>query len=101
MNTAQEAIGKTDEWKIEGVSSCIFNRHQELDKRVTAAEVGTAPDGRPLAPEPAQERKTSGRKDQLARMLDLAGPPDPAVHNLETEAAGHDSRPLCFYTVTD
>ena len=48
----------------------IFNRHQELDKRVTAAEVGTAPmDDLSLV---KLKKEKLWAKDQLARMMDSA-----------------------------
>ncbi|MEJ8568962.1 YdcH family protein [Elongatibacter sediminis] len=46
----------------------IFNRHQELDKRVTAAETGTAP-MEDLALTQLKKEKLWA-KDQLARMMD-------------------------------
>jgi uncharacterized protein len=46
----------------------VFNRHQELDKRVTAAEVGTAP-MEDLALNQLKKEKLFA-KDQLARMMD-------------------------------
>jgi len=46
----------------------VFNRHQELDKRVTAAEVGTAP-MEDLALNQLKKEKLWA-KDQLARMMD-------------------------------
>jgi len=46
----------------------IFNRHQELDKRVTAAELGTAP-MEDLALSKLKKEKLYA-KDRLARMLD-------------------------------
>jgi len=46
----------------------VFNRHQELDKRVTAAEVGTAP-MEDLALNQLKKEKLYA-KDQLARMMD-------------------------------
>jgi uncharacterized protein YdcH (DUF465 family) len=46
----------------------IYNRHQELDKRVTAAEVGTAP-MEDLALNQLKKEKLWA-KDQLARILD-------------------------------
>ena len=46
----------------------VFNRHQELDKRVTAAEIGAAPmEG--LALNQLKKEKLWA-KDQLARMMD-------------------------------
>jgi uncharacterized protein YdcH (DUF465 family) len=48
----------------------VFNRHQELDKRVTAAEVGTAP-MEDLALMQLKKEKLFA-KDQLARMMDVA-----------------------------
>ena len=48
----------------------VFNRHQELDKRVTAAEVGTAP-MEDLALNQLKKEKLWA-KDQLARMMDTA-----------------------------
>ena len=49
----------------------IYNRHQELDKRVTAAEIGTAP-MEDLALNKLKKEKLRA-KDQLARMMDAAG----------------------------
>ena len=46
----------------------VFNRHQELDKRVTAAEVGTAP-MEDLALNQLKKEKLWA-KDKLARMMD-------------------------------
>lgn len=46
----------------------MFNRHQELDKRVTAAEVGTAP-MEDLALTQLKKEKLWA-KDQMARMMD-------------------------------
>ena len=46
----------------------VFNRHQELDKRVTAAEVGTVP-LEDLALIQLKKEKLWA-KDQLARMMD-------------------------------
>jgi uncharacterized protein YdcH (DUF465 family) len=46
----------------------IYNRHQELDKRVTAAEVGTAP-MEDLALNQLNKEKIWA-KDQLARIMD-------------------------------
>lgn len=46
----------------------LFNRHQELDKRVTAAEIGTAPLD-DLALTRLKKEKLMA-KDQLARMMD-------------------------------
>ncbi len=46
----------------------VFNRHQELDKRVTAAEVGTVP-LEDLALNQLKKEKLWA-KDQLARMMD-------------------------------
>jgi uncharacterized protein YdcH (DUF465 family) len=46
----------------------VFNRHQELDKRVIAAEVGTAP-MEDLALNQLKKEKLWA-KDQLARMMD-------------------------------
>jgi len=46
----------------------VFIRHQELDKRVTAAEVGTAP-MEDLALNQLKKEKLWA-KDQLARMMD-------------------------------
>jgi uncharacterized protein len=48
----------------------IYNRHQELDKRVTAAEVGTAP-MEDLALIKLKKEKLWA-KDRLARMMDTA-----------------------------
>jgi len=48
----------------------LFNHHQELDKRVTAAEVGAVPlDDRSLT---QLKKKKLMAKDQLARMMDSA-----------------------------
>jgi len=49
----------------------FFNRHQELDKRVTAAEIGTAP-MEDLALTKLKKEKLWA-KDQLARIMDAAG----------------------------
>ncbi len=46
----------------------VFNRHQELDKRVIAAEIGTAP-MEDLALSQLKKEKLWA-KDQLARMMD-------------------------------
>jgi uncharacterized protein YdcH (DUF465 family) len=46
----------------------IYNRHQELDKRVTAAEVGSAP-MEDLALNQLKKEKLWA-KDQLARIMD-------------------------------
>ena len=46
----------------------IFNRHQELDKRVTAAETGTAP-MEDLALTQLKKEKLWA-KDRLARIMD-------------------------------
>ncbi len=46
----------------------MFNRHQELDKRVTAAEVGTAPMEDMALTQLKKEKLWA--KDQLARMMD-------------------------------
>jgi len=48
----------------------VFNRHQELDKRVTAAELGTAP-MEDLALNKLKKEKLWA-KDQLARMMDAS-----------------------------
>jgi uncharacterized protein YdcH (DUF465 family) len=48
----------------------IYNKHQELDKRVTAAEIGTAP-MEDLALNKLKKEKLRA-KDQLARMMDAA-----------------------------
>jgi uncharacterized protein YdcH (DUF465 family) len=49
----------------------IYNRHQELDKRVLAAEIGTAP-MEDLALNKLKKEKLLA-KDKLARILDMAG----------------------------
>jgi uncharacterized protein YdcH (DUF465 family) len=49
----------------------IYNRHQELDKRVTAAEIGTAP-MEDLALNKLKKEKLWA-KDKLARIMDSAG----------------------------
>jgi uncharacterized protein len=49
----------------------IYNRHQELDKRVTAAEFGTAP-MEDLALIKLKKEKLWA-KDRLARIMDSAG----------------------------
>jgi uncharacterized protein YdcH (DUF465 family) len=49
----------------------IYNRHQELDKRVTAAEIGTAP-MEDLALNKLKKEKLLA-KDKLARIMGLAG----------------------------
>ena len=46
----------------------VFNRHQELDKRVTAAEVGTAPMEDLALNQLKKEKRWV--KDKLARMMD-------------------------------
>lgn len=46
----------------------VYNRHQELDKRVTAAEIGAAP-MEDLALNQLKKEKLFA-KDQLARMMD-------------------------------
>jgi uncharacterized protein YdcH (DUF465 family) len=46
----------------------LFNHHQELDKQVTAAELGTAP-MEDLALIKLKKQKLRA-KDQLARMMD-------------------------------
>ena len=46
----------------------VYNKHQELDKRVTAAELGTAP-MEDLALMQLKKEKLWA-KDQLARMMD-------------------------------
>lgn len=46
----------------------IYNRHQELDKQVTAAEIGTAP-MEDLALNQLKKEKLWA-KDQLARIMD-------------------------------
>jgi uncharacterized protein YdcH (DUF465 family) len=46
----------------------VYNKHQELDKRVTAAELGTAPMD-DLALYQLKKEKLWA-KDQLARMMD-------------------------------
>jgi len=48
----------------------IYNRHQELDKRVAAAETGTAP-MEDLALNQLKKEKLWA-KDKLARIMDLA-----------------------------
>ena len=48
----------------------IYNRHQELDKRVTAAEVGTAP-MEDLALNQLK-KENLWAKDQLARIMDAS-----------------------------
>lgn len=48
----------------------VFNRHQELDKRVTEAEIGTAP-MEDLALMKLKKEKLWA-KDQLARMMDAS-----------------------------
>ena len=45
----------------------IYNRHQELDKRVAAAETGTAPMGDMALNQMKKEKLWA--KDQLARMM--------------------------------
>jgi uncharacterized protein YdcH (DUF465 family) len=49
----------------------IYNRHQELDKKVTAAELGTAP-MEDLALNQLKKEKLWA-KDQLARIMDSEG----------------------------
>jgi uncharacterized protein YdcH (DUF465 family) len=48
----------------------IYNRHQELDKKVTAAEIGTAPMA-DLALNKLKKEKLWA-KDQLARIMNEA-----------------------------
>jgi uncharacterized protein YdcH (DUF465 family) len=48
----------------------IYNRHQELDKKVTAAEIGTAP-MEDLALNKLKKEKLWA-KDQLARIMNEA-----------------------------
>lgn len=48
----------------------IYNRHQELDKRVTAAEAGTAP-MEDLALNQLKKEKLWA-KDQLARIMEAS-----------------------------
>lgn len=48
----------------------IYNRHQELDKKVTAAETGTAPMA-DLALNKLKKEKLRA-KDQLARIMDAS-----------------------------
>lgn len=48
----------------------VYNRHQELDKRVTEAEIGTAP-MEDLALIKLKKEKLWA-KDQLARMMDAS-----------------------------
>jgi uncharacterized protein YdcH (DUF465 family) len=50
----------------------IYNRHQELDKRVSAAETGTAP-MEDLALNQLKKEKLWA-KDQLARIMDATRP---------------------------
>jgi len=50
--------------------SRIYHRHQELDKRVTAAEAGTAP-MEDLALNKLKKEKLWA-KDQLARIMDAS-----------------------------
>ncbi len=50
----------------------IYNRHQELDKRVSAAETGTAP-MEDLALNQLKKEKLWA-KDQLARIMDTNRP---------------------------
>ena len=49
----------------------IYNRHQELDKRVTAAEVGTAPMADLALVQLKKEKLWA--KDHLARIMDSNG----------------------------
>lgn len=46
----------------------VYNKHQELDKRVTAAELGTAPMDDLALMQLKKEKLWA--KDQLARMMD-------------------------------
>lgn len=46
----------------------VYNKHQELDKRVTAAELGTAPMDDMALHQLKKEKLFA--KDQLARMMD-------------------------------
>lgn len=48
----------------------VYNQHQELDKRVTAAELGTAP-MEDLALNQLKKEKLWA-KDRLARMMDAS-----------------------------
>lgn len=48
----------------------IYNRHQKLDKQVTAAELGTAPMG-DLALNQLKKEKLFA-KDKLARIMDTS-----------------------------
>jgi len=50
----------------------IYNRHQELEKRVTAAEIGTAP-MEDLALNQLKKEKLWA-KDQLVRIMDSTQP---------------------------
>jgi uncharacterized protein YdcH (DUF465 family) len=49
----------------------LFNHHQQLDKRVTAAELGTAPMG-DMALNQLKKEKLFAR-DRLSRILDDTG----------------------------
>ena len=49
----------------------VFNRHQELDKRVTAAEIGTAPMADLALTQLKKEKLWA--KDHLARIMDASG----------------------------
>lgn len=49
----------------------VFNRHQELDKRVTAAEMGTAPMADLALVQLKKEKLWA--KDHLARLMDASG----------------------------
>jgi len=62
QNTMEKLLKENDEFRR------IYNHHQALDKRVTAAELGTAP-MEDLALNQLKKEKLFA-KDQLARMMD-------------------------------
>lgn len=62
QNTMEKLLKENDEFRR------IYNHHQSLDKRVTAAELGTAP-MEDLALNQLKKEKLFA-KDQLARMMD-------------------------------
>jgi uncharacterized protein YdcH (DUF465 family) len=62
QNQMEQLLKSNDEFRR------IYNHHQELDKRVTAAEIGTAP-MEDLALNQLKKEKLFA-KDQLARIMD-------------------------------
>ena len=61
-NQMDKLLPESDEFRR------VYNRHQELDKRVSAAETGTAPMGDLALMQLKKEKLWA--KDQLARMMD-------------------------------